>query len=322
MALVTITGEPGCRAEDAARRVAARIGFELLLEARLDQMVAEEFGGLAALPDRLYPAGLTAILARLACQHHTVVCATGVESLVRQFPGTMRVNLTASDKFQAGVLMLDRRLERPAAQALLKKLRLERRERRRRQFGRREALAEDFDLTLNSETVDADQVAELVERAAEWRALRAQGLMMPVQEASIQFQARLKLAKHGITPAGTAALASRRQFVNASEQIFANLLDFYRITWEYEPRSFPVQWDRDGRVLESFSPDFYLPELDLYIEITTMKQANVTRKNRKVKLLKTIYPQVNIQVFYQKDFQNLVFKYGLASAAASQPVNA
>ena len=81
-----------------------------------------------------------------------------------------------------------------------------------------------------------------------------------------------------------------------------------------------TQWESDGKVLESFTPDFYLPELDLYVEITTMKQANVTRKNRKVKLLKTIYPHVNIQVFYQKDFQNLVFKYGLAGAAA--PVHA
>ena len=312
MAVVTITGEPGCRVEEAVRRVARRIGFELLPESQLRQMVAEEFGGESALPDKLYPAGLTVILARLACQHHTVVSALGVETLVRDFPGVMRIGLTAADRFQAGTLMIDHRLERPAAESLLKQLKQERRERRRRQFGRMEAMPGEFDLAVNTETVDADQLAELVERAAELRALREQGLMMAVQEASIQFQARLKLAKHGITPAGTAGLASKRPFVNESEQIFANLLDFYRIAWDYEPRSFPIQWDRDGRVLESFTPDFYLPELDLYVEITTMKQANVTRKNRKVKLLKTIYPQVNIQVFYQKDFQNLIFKYGLA----------
>ena len=93
--------------------------------------------------------------------------------------------------------------------------------------------------------------------------------------------------------------------------MFANLLDFYRIAWEYEPRSFPVQWDKDGNVLEAFTPDFYLPEFDLYVELTTMKQSLVTRKNRKVKLLRAIYPHLNIQVFYQKDFENLIFKYGL-----------
>jgi hypoxanthine phosphoribosyltransferase len=94
--------------------------------------------------------------------------------------------------------------------------------------------------------------------------------------------------------------------------MFANLLDFYRIAWEYEPRSFPIQYDPDGKPLEFFTPDFFLPEFDAYIELTTMKQAHVTRKNRKVRLLRELYPGINIQVFYQKDFENLIFKYGLA----------
>ena len=105
------------------------------------------------------------------------------------------------------------------------------------------------------------------------------------------------------------------KFVHPSEEVFANLLDFYRVPWEYEPRSFPLQWDKDGNVIEAFTPDFYLPEFDLYLEITTMKQALVTKKNRKVKLLKAIYPHINIQIFYQKDFQDLFEKYGIAEGA-------
>jgi hypoxanthine phosphoribosyltransferase len=95
--------------------------------------------------------------------------------------------------------------------------------------------------------------------------------------------------------------------------MFANLLDFYRIAWEYEPRSFPIHLDADGKALEAFTPDFYLPEFALYVELTTMKQSLVTRKNRKVRLLRELYPTLNIQVFYQKDFENLIFKYGLAA---------
>lgn len=315
MAVVTITGEPGCRAEEAARRVAARIGFELIPESRLRLMVAEEFGGETALPEKLYPAGLTSILARLAGEHHTVVCSPGVELLVRDFPGALRLGLVASDRFRVGTLMIDHRLERPAAESLLKQLRHEWRARRRRQFGRMEALPGDYDLIANAETTDTDQLAELITGLVTQRGLRERGLMTGVQEERIQFETRLKLARHGIAPAGKVSIA-RRPFVNESEQIFANLLDFYRIAWEYEPRSFPIQWDREGKPLESFTPDFYLPELDLYVEITTMKQANVTRKNRKVKLLKTIYPQINIQVFYQRDFHNLIFKYGLAAPRA------
>jgi hypoxanthine phosphoribosyltransferase len=126
----------------------------------------------------------------------------------------------------------------------------------------------------------------------------------------MQFKTRLELARHGITPAGRADLR-KVAFGHPSEEMFANLLDFYRIQWAYEPRSFPLQWDKDGHVTEAFTPDFYLPEFDLYVELTTMKQALVTRKNRKIKLLRAVYPHINIQVFYQKDFQDLVLKYGL-----------
>ena len=102
-----------------------------------------------------------------------------------------------------------------------------------------------------------------------------------------------------------------KSFGHPSEEVFANLLDFYRIAWLYEPRSFPLQWSATGGVTEAFTPDFYLPESDLYVELTTMKQSHVTKKNRKIKLLKAIYPHINIQIFYQKDFEELLFKYGI-----------
>jgi hypoxanthine phosphoribosyltransferase len=116
-------------------------------------------------------------------------------------------------------------------------------------------------------------------------------------------------------PPGAVRLPDKT-FAHPSERIFANLLDFYRIAWEYEPRSFPVQWDAEGRISESFTPDFYLAEFDLYVELTTMKQSLVTRKNRKIRLLRELYPHLSVQIFYQKDFENLIFKYGLAERPA------
>jgi hypothetical protein len=100
-------------------------------------------------------------------------------------------------------------------------------------------------------------------------------------------------------------------FAHPSERVAAQILDFYRIRWEYEPTTFPIEWDAEGNVLASFSPDFFLPDLDLYIELTTMSQKLVTKKNRKVRRLKELYPDVNIKIFYQKDFKNLLLKYGL-----------
>jgi hypothetical protein len=102
-------------------------------------------------------------------------------------------------------------------------------------------------------------------------------------------------------------------FAHPSEAEFAGILDFYKIRWQYEPKTFPLQWDAQGRVLESFTPDFYLPDQDLYIELTTQKQGLVTKKNRKVRLLKQRYPQINIKVFYGRDFERLLQKYGGAA---------
>jgi hypothetical protein len=101
-------------------------------------------------------------------------------------------------------------------------------------------------------------------------------------------------------------------FAHPSEVEFAKILDFYKIRWQYEPKTFPIQWDELGRVLESFTPDFYLPDQDLYIELTTQKQSLVTKKNRKVRLLRQLHPEVNIKIFYGRDFARLLQKYGSA----------
>ena len=101
------------------------------------------------------------------------------------------------------------------------------------------------------------------------------------------------------------------RFAHESERQFASLLDFYQIDWEYEPRSFDLEWDTDGRVTQRFTPDFYMPAYDLYIEITTLNQKLVTKKNRKVRRLRELYPDVSCKIFYQRDYLSLVQKYGL-----------
>ena len=109
------------------------------------------------------------------------------------------------------------------------------------------------------------------------------------------------------------------RFAHNSELQFAKLLDFYAITWAYEPRTFVLEWDGDGRPAQAFSPDFYLPAYDLFIEITTMNQKLVTKKNRKARRLKELYPDVRIKVLYQRDYLNLLVKYGLEPPSQHVP---
>jgi hypothetical protein len=309
MALLTISGEPGSRWEEVALGAARLLRFELVTEARLEQWLAEEFGE-ASIPDRAWRPAVVSILARMAAVDHLVVATAAAESLFGPMPMLLRAGVVAPSARRIGNVMLDQRLERAAAREALAKLEETSRRTRRARVGRAKPVAEAFDVVVNAEHMDATQMSEVIRAAADARALGEQGLLSATAEAQLQFQTRLQLARHGIAPAGRANL-KRAVFGHPSEELFANLLDFYRIEWEYEPRSFALQWDKDGNVVEAFAPDFYLREFDLYVELTTMKQALVTRKNRKIKLLRAIYPHVNIQVFYQKDFQDLVFKYGL-----------
>jgi hypothetical protein len=313
MALLTISGEPASRWEEVANAAAQLLRFELVTESRLAQWISEEFGEVE-IPDRAWPLAIVSILSRMATEHHLVVALAGAESLFRPMPMLLRAGVLAPEARRIGNLMLDQRLERPAARKALREMDADIRKTRRARFGRGRVPPEAFDVTLNAEHMDATQMAEILRAAAIARGLEQQGHFSPAAEAQLQFQTRFQLARHGIAPAGRANL-KRVAFGHPSEEMFANLLDFYRIQWEYEPRSFPLQWDKNGNVIEAFTPDFYLPESDLYVELTTMKQTLVTRKNRKVKLLRAIYPHVNIQVFYQKDFQDLVFKYGLRVAS-------
>ena len=96
----------------------------------------------------------------------------------------------------------------------------------------------------------------------------------------------------------------------------SRILDFYAVRWEYEPHTFPILWNLDGDVVESFSPDFYLPDLDLYLEMTTLRQKLVRKKNRKLRRLRELYPELNVKLFYARDFRALMLKYGKLALAA------
>ena len=312
MALLTISGEPASGWEEVAHGAAALLKFELVTENRLAQSIAEEFGD-RIIPARAWKAAATSVLARFATERHLLIAAEGAEQLFDPIPALMTVHVTSPAARRGGYLMLEQRLEKSEALALLARLEQESKRLRKSRFGRGSTDRSMFDLTLSLANLDATQAAEAIAAVAAARKLPEQGLLPAAIADRIQFSTRMQLARDHIAPAGHAGL-KQAAFGHPSEEMFANLLDFYRIPWDYEPRSFPLQWDKDGNVVEAFTPDFYLPESDLYVELTTMKQSLVTRKNRKVKLLRAIYPHVNIQVYYQKDYQDLIFKHGLKAS--------
>jgi hypothetical protein len=99
-------------------------------------------------------------------------------------------------------------------------------------------------------------------------------------------------------------------FAHASEAEMARILDFYQVRWEYEPHTFPILWNLEGNVVESFSPDFWLPDLGLYLEMTTLRQKLVRKKNRKLRRVLELYPDLRVKLFYARDFRALMLKFG------------
>jgi hypothetical protein len=105
------------------------------------------------------------------------------------------------------------------------------------------------------------------------------------------------------------------RFQNEAERECAKVLDFYGVPWEYEPHTFVLEEGEDGRIIEAFTPDFFLPEQNLYLEITVMKQRLVTRKNRKLRKLREQYPDVRVKLFYKRDIERLAQRYRLDLAS-------
>jgi hypoxanthine phosphoribosyltransferase len=106
-------------------------------------------------------------------------------------------------------------------------------------------------------------------------------------------------------------------FAHNAEYEFARILDFYGIEWKYEPRSFPLRWE-NGHVTEAFTPDFYLPDLDLYVELTTLKSNLTAEKNRKMRAMKELFPEINIIMLKKRDYLRLLAKYGYGAIAPGQ----
>ncbi|MHC1726131.1 MAG: cytidylate kinase family protein [Syntrophobacteraceae bacterium] len=314
MAVITISREPGCLGEEVAARIAGHLGFLLLDKARLAQIlderepdaqttaavgdVAQGHGDALDSEAEAFANSLPDLMAELAEEQDLVVMGRGAQGLFHNRPGTLHVHLVAPRKFRIMHVQTCNRLSAREAGRRIKEIELRRARLLRAQYHLNWADPSLYDLCLRMDRLSIEQAITLIVAAFE--------------EMGLQQVPRSQIVEDLLTGAGKNRGNGR--FVNAAEREFAGFLEFYRIPYEYEPRTFTLETDADGRVTEAFTPDFYLPDQDLYIELTTMKQSLVTRKNRKVRKLRQLHPEVNIRIFYQRDFQNLMAKYGLLNA--------
>ncbi len=242
------------------------------------------------------------IITHLAEKQDVVIIGSGAQGLFHDCPGTLNVRLVAPRKFRVQQVQTHERLSGREARKRIKCLEIQRARYLRFLYNLNPADPSLYDLTLRMDRLSVEQASKLIVTA--------------LDEMGLRLVPRDRIVKD-ILPE-MAEKRDGRRFANAAESEFARFLEFYRIPFEYEPRTFTLETDAEGRVIEAFTPDFYLPDQDLYIELTTMKQSLVTRKNRKVRKLRRLYPEVNVRIFYQRDFYNLLAKYGLLTGVHSE----
>lgn len=226
-------------------------------------------------------------LLEFAKERPSVVIGMGAQIIFSGNPDALNVRTVASYNTRIGRVQREYGVGESEADSILKKTDRKHKRFIRTVYGVDWADPALYDLTLNTDGLSAKECAELIGFAADGKKRH-------------RAEANDALSERAVHPC----------FKHPAEIEFAKILDLYHMDWKYEPKTFPVEWDAEGNVTMAFSPDFYLPKFDTYIEITTMNQKYVTIKNKKARKLRELYPGINVKIVYKKDFHALLKRFG------------
>ena len=320
MAIITFSYQHGSGGRQIASDVAHRLGFTIVGPEQVESTIREKYqleyslsGLIRQTPresqtSKIFANLISAILTEMAVLKDLVVLECGGQFIFRAYPNALHVRVVAPRDIRAHNIMKEKEVS--FERALLEIEENDRKHIRflRASFRRPSENPERYDLSLNTGAIDLALSVEIILFTVKAKNLTDFGMVSSETVARARMRNQIRLLK-ALTRLSLEKNQTLVQFAHPSELVFARLLDFYGIRWEYEPRTFPLRQDEHGNITEAFSPDFYLPDSDLYVELTTMKQSLVTKKNRKVKRLRELYPDIKIRLLYQKDFEDLIFKY-------------
>jgi cytidylate kinase len=318
LGIITIARQAESGGEEVAERVAKELGVALVHRPLLERLTLEH--GLSgqeldesdetridvavSAAGQVHMDYLQAVLLDLSGKEDLVLVGRGGQFLFQDCPWSLHVKITASLSARRSSLQRVQALSDAETDAWLAEVDRQRSEWIQRHHGGNWEDPALYDLIVRSDRLGIEGAAAVVRRAAEAGDILGH-----------QAEIAAWVERHAPDVA-TDRPGNAHGFVHPSEAEFARVLDFYRIRWQYEPKSFPLAWDEAGNVTEAFTPDFFLPDLDLFLELTTLKQSLVTNKNRKIRKLRELYPDIQLKVFYGRDFRSLVQKYGLSPPTA------
>jgi len=321
MAIITISRLTGSGGREIAAATAASLNFRLIDRTAIDAVISQQFpvrsDQLSRIKQdhRLYQEMVRSAIAETAAAHNVVVVGSGGQFLFARVAASLRVQIVAPMPYRTARVMRVAAVDRSTAEKMIEERDREKEAYIRSIYGQDWRDTAHYDLVLNIDHFSNEMAVEILVKAAQAKGIEATPVQLPPQLREEILTAKLDVAQLADleTPADKLP-----EFAHPSEREFARVMDFYRIRWQYEPKTFPIEWDENRNVVKAFTPDFYLPDLDLFIELTTMKQSLVTKKNRKVRLLRELYPDVNIKILYERDYKNLIWKYGLSTPDNSE----
>ncbi len=309
MGVITISREFGSGGETVARFVAEKTGFLLVNKETIESGLAEH-GIEKPLPriedlasaeidqaGRDYIEAMHDYIYDLAIRNNLVILGRGGAFLFRDYPPALHVRVIAQFTRRVQLVMKVYDLTSETAIKLVKEQDHDKRRYYRQVFNVNWDNLRLYDLVLNTEKMNLEDAVDIIVGAYR---LHAEPREIKDGPPGLEFDDKL------FTPPSD---EEGEDFMHPSEEEFSKMLDFYRIRWEYEPKTFLLEWDSEGNVLEAFAPDFYLPDQDLYIELTTQKPKQAWKKNRKIRRMKELYPHISVRLIDKRGFESLLKKH-------------
>jgi cytidylate kinase len=314
MAIITISRLTGSGGREIATAIAGTLHFQLIDRNAMDVVIDQQFPVRTEQLSRLkkdrkvYDEMVRSAIAEIAAAHNIVILGSGGQFLFARVAASLHVQIVAPLTYRIARVMHMAKVDRAKAEKIIEDRDREKAAFLQTLYGKDWRDPAHYDLVINIDNFSNEVAVEIIVKAAQAKGIEATTVQLPPQLREEILTTKLDVAQLAHVEPIDEKLP---EFAHPSEREFARVMDFYRIRWQYEPKTFPIEWDEERNVVKAFTPDFYLPDLDLFIELTTMKQSLVTKKNRKIRLLRELYPDVNIKILYERDYKNLIWKYGI-----------
>ncbi len=301
MPVITISRQMGSLGDEIASALSRKLGWQLitrdlLMERFFPDIKPEQRTSLAESAKfylseykdgKSFKDVLSESLLSMAEKESAVLLGFGSQLMFSGSDDALHIRIIASDSTRLSRIEKQFHLPDTSAQTLLSSTDRKHKRFVSHVFGKDSSDLSLYHLILNTDHLSVDECVASILSAFHEHELRMRIKSETRSEGALDHQSEMPV------------------FKNPSEAEFAKILDMYHIDWKYEPKTFPVEWDSEGNVTLAFSPDFYLTRFDTYLELTTMNQKYVTKKNRKLKKVKELYPGTNIKIVYKKDFLEL-----------------